>query len=165
MESFTESLQGFRHNHLLWKNWAEEYLLHSVPQTMANRKSRNERKKSVSKRGERLSIQGEIFLFPSESLAEEDWGCRDSRNTNYFEMSEVNKMKPWNASRSWKWDLKRLKILTFLQENSFHFYFKMNISAGIHEFLLAGTRYALMKWSLLTFLFINIISFEWVYTK
>lgn len=77
------------------------------------------------------------------------WDCRDSSNSNYFEMSEVNKMKSWNASRSWKWDIKLLKTLTFLQENDFLFYFKLNISAGIHKFLLTCTRYALMQWNIL----------------
>lgn len=47
----------------------------------------------MREREERLSIQGEIFLFFSETLAEEVWGCRYSSDSNYLEMSEVNKMK------------------------------------------------------------------------
>lgn len=106
-----------------------------------------EGQKIMRKRGGRLWIQGEI-LFSSEFLAEEDWGCRGSSNSNYFEMAEVNKMKSWNASRIWKWDLKLLKMLMFPWENGFLFYFKLNISAGIHEFLLSCTRYALMRWNI-----------------
>lgn len=36
----------------------------------------------------------------------------------------------------------------FPWENGFLFYFKLNISAGIHEFLLSCTRYALMRWNI-----------------
>lgn len=104
---------------------------------------------------EGMAIQGEMFLFSSESLAEEYWACRDSSNSNYFEMSEVNKMKSWNASRSWKWDIKLLKILTFLQENYFS-----SISNWIflQEYINFGWHILDMPWCNGVFWFINIIN-------